>query len=61
MPITAIAPPTTYSQWVTILDMLKEKVDDQAVLDAMLNGSLEWQSGVAERFSKKLVDVLILE
>lgn len=55
---TAIAPPHTYSEWVAILDMLKAKSDDEAVLEAMLQGTIEWQSGVAERFAKKLVDVI---
>ena len=55
---TAIAPPHTYSEWVAVLDMLKAKSDDAAVLEAMLQGTIEWQSGVAERFAKKLVDVI---
>ena len=55
---TAIAPPHTYSEWVAVLDMLKAKSDDEAVLEAMLQGTIEWQSGVAERFAKKLVDVI---
>lgn len=58
MATTAIAPPHTYSEWVNTLDMLKAKVDDEAVLEAMLQGTIEWQSGVAERFAKKLVDVI---
>ena len=55
---TAIAPPKTYSDWVTILDMLKAKSDDEVVLSAMQRGTIEWQSGVAERFAKKLIDVI---
>ena len=55
---TAIAPPHTYSEWVAVLDILKAKSDDEAVLEAMLQGTIEWQSGVAERFAKKLVDVI---
>lgn len=55
---TAIAPPHIYSEWVAVLDMLKAKSDDEAVLEAMLQGTIEWQSGVAERFAKKLVDVI---
>lgn len=55
---TAIAPPKTYSEWVTVLDMLKAKSDDDAVLSAMQKGTIEWQSGVAERFAKKLIDVI---
>ena len=38
--------------------MLKNKEDDQEVLQAMLLGTVEWQSGVAERFSKKLIDTV---
>lgn len=55
---TAIDPPHTYSEWVAVLDILKAKSDDEAVLEAMLQGTIEWQSGVAERFAKKLVDVI---
>lgn len=55
---TAVNPPRTYFEWVEVLDMLKDKTDDEAVLDAMLKGTIEWQSGVAERFAKKLIDVI---
>lgn len=58
MLVTAIAPPKTYSDWVYVLDMLKEKSDDEAVLSAIQKGTIEWQSGVAERFAKKLTDVI---
>ncbi len=54
----AIKPPHTYSEWVTVLDMLKTKADDEAVLEAMLQGTVEWQTGVAERFAKRLIDVI---
>ena len=55
---TPMAPPTTYSEWVDILDYLKGKTDDNAVLSAMQAGSLQWQAGVAERFSRKLISVI---
>lgn len=55
---TNIAPPRTYSEWVAVLDILKDKSDDEAVLSAMQRGTIEWQSGVAERFTKKLTDVI---
>lgn len=58
MVVAAIAPPHTYSEWVAVLDMLKDKVDDEGVLDAMHQGTIEWQSGVAERFARKLIDVI---
>jgi uncharacterized protein YicC (UPF0701 family) len=38
----AIIPPRTYSEWVEALDL----------------GTIEWQSGVAERFAKKLTDTI---
>lgn len=55
---TTVTPPHTYSEWVCILEMLKSKSDDEAVLYAMQQGTIEWQSGVAERFAKKLIDVI---
>lgn len=48
--------PHTYSEWVNLFAMFKEKTDDAEVLTAMQAGTIEWQSGVAERFSKKLID-----
>ena len=54
----AITPPRTYAEWVAVLDMLKSKTDDESVLLAMQQGTIEWQSGVAERFAKKLIDVI---
>lgn len=53
-----ITPPRTYAEWVAILDKLQTKEDDETVLAAMQQGTVEWQSGVAERFSKKLIDVV---
>lgn len=53
-----IQTPHTYSEWNTVLDMLRDRQDDAAVLAAMQQGTLAWQSGVAERFAKKLVDTI---
>lgn len=58
MSMIYITPPATYSEWSVILGKLKEQVDDAAVLDAMQQGKIEWQTGVAERFTRKLVDVI---
>ena len=55
---STITPPQTYSEWVAVFDILKAKSDDEAVLTAMQSGTIEWQAGVAERFAKKLVDVI---
>lgn len=54
----AITPPRTYAEWVAVLDMLKNKIDDESVLFAMQQGTIEWQLGVAERFAKKMIDVI---
>ena len=51
-----IAAPHTYSEWVSVLEIFKAKSNDFEVLTAMKNGTVEWQSGVAERFSKRLID-----
>jgi uncharacterized protein YicC (UPF0701 family) len=53
-----IKPPRIYSEWVEALDMLRTKTDDDAVLQALQQGTIEWQSGVAERFAKKLTDAI---
>lgn len=53
-----ITPPKTYAEWSSVLEMLKDKTDDEVVLQAMLQGTISWQSGVAERFSKRLIDVV---
>ena len=50
--------PHTYAEWTQVLDDLKAKKDDAAVLAAMQSGTIEWQSGVAERFSKRLIDAI---
>lgn len=50
-----IASPHTYAEWVQILEILKSRTDDENVLSAMKSGTLVWQSGVAERFSQRLI------
>lgn len=53
-----IAAPHTYSEWSKVLAIFKEKSNDEDVLPAMEAGTVEWQAGVAERFSKKLIDAV---
>lgn len=55
---STITPPHTYAEWASVLDMLKNRTDDEAVLHAMRQGTIQWQSGVAERFSKRLIDAV---
>lgn len=58
MVLQRILPPHTYSEWVEVLELLRNKKGDEEVLEAMLQGTLEWQSGVAERFARKLIEVI---
>lgn len=53
-----IATPHTYAEWVSVLTVFKNKTNDAEALAAMKAGTLEWQSGVAERFSKKLIEAV---
>ncbi|MCL2017129.1 MAG: hypothetical protein FWG68_12875 [Defluviitaleaceae bacterium] len=53
-----IQPPTTYAEWVELLNMLEQKTDDENVRTALKQGKIAWQSGVAERFAKKLIDTV---
>lgn len=50
--------PHTYAEWAVVLDMFRNKEDDEAVLAVMKQGTIEWQSGVAERFAKRLIDAV---
>lgn len=53
-----LAVPYTYAEWVSVLNILKDKTDDIEVINVMKKGKVEWQQGVAERFSRKLIDVI---
>ena len=50
--------PQNYSEWIILLDQLKNKTDDTEVVEAMKQGTIPWQSGVSERFIKKLIDAV---
>lgn len=50
--------PHTYSEWTKILRSFAAKENDAEVIPAMKAGTLEWQSGVADRFSKHLTNAL---
>ena len=56
--MSEITPPKTYSEWVEIFDILKSRSNDEIILNAMQEGSIRWQSGVAQRFAKRLTDVI---
>lgn len=50
--------PEIYAEWCDVLDVLKAGTTDSEVLAAMSAGTLAWQSGVAERFMRRLTDAL---
>lgn len=52
--------PHTYSEWAKVIDIFKDKENDSEVLIAMKSGTLEWQSGVADRFSQRMIDAVNL-
>jgi len=56
--MAVIKTPHTYSEWVVVFDALKNKSGDQAVIEAMYAGTIEWQTGVAERFTNRLIDAV---
>jgi ATP-dependent exoDNAse (exonuclease V) beta subunit len=53
-----ITVPTTYFEWVKAFDILKAKSDDDAVLVVIRQGTFIWQAGVAERFERKMLEVV---
>ena len=50
--------PKIYADWIKAFDVLKSGEDDEAVLPLMQEGEIVWQSGVAERFLRNLVDTV---
>jgi len=50
--------PKIYADWIKVFDILKSGEDDEAILLLMQEGEIVWQSGVAERFLRKLVDTV---
>ena len=50
--------PKIYVDWVKVFELLKSCEDDENVLTLMQEGTIVWQSGVAERFLKRLVDTI---
>ena len=50
--------PKIYADWVKVFELLKSCEDDENVLNLMQEGTIVWQSGVAERFLKRLVDTI---
>ena len=50
--------PKIYADWIKVFNVLKSGEDDETILPLMQEGEIVWQSGVAERFLRKLVDTV---
>lgn len=50
--------PQCYADWTKCFDEIKQGINDEATLSAMEKGTLSWSSGVAERFSAQLFEVI---
>lgn len=50
--------PKIYADWIKVFNVLKSGEDDEAILSLIQEGEIVWQSGVAERFLRKLVDTI---
>ena len=56
MALLQARPPATYAEWSELLDKFRKKEDsDEEILATMQSGTIAWQTGVAERFSQKLI------
>lgn len=53
-----IPAPITYGDWIRYLDLLKTGDNDDLMIQALEHGKLEWQTGVAERITRAISDVL---
>ena len=50
--------PKIYAEWVKIFESLKNREDDEKNLELIKNGKIYWQTDVAERFLKRLVETV---
>ena len=47
--------PHTYAEWVEVIDIFGNRLDDDGAISAMRSGTLDWQAGVSDRFLQKLI------
>lgn len=41
--------PHTYAEWVEVIDIFGNRLDDDGAISAMRSGTLDWQAGVSDR------------
>lgn len=51
-------PPRTYLEWVQCLDAINRNEEIETMVTLAQEGDLEWISGVAERFTTRLCDLI---
>jgi hypothetical protein len=50
--------PQSYADWMKCFDEIKQGLKDEETVAIMEKGTLSWSSGVAERFSTQLFEVI---
>jgi hypothetical protein len=53
-----IVPPSTYAEWMELIELLKQKEYDVKVCEAMKKGTITWQKDIAIRFLKNLFEAI---
>lgn len=53
-----IAAPKTYAQWAKVIEEFKISTRDEVLLNLLKEGHLEWESGVAQRFSNMFTQAI---
>lgn len=48
----------TYADWNKAINALKNRLDDEKVLQMMQHGTIQWQTGVAERFTQSFLGAI---
>jgi hypothetical protein len=51
-------PPQTYLEWVHCIDSIHRNEDVDSIIRLMEMGDLDWTSGVAERFTSRLCELI---
>ncbi len=51
-------PPRTYFEWVQCFEAIDHNEEIETVMPLLQEGELEWTSGVAERFTTRLCDLI---
>lgn len=53
-----VSVPKSYSEWINCFELYKKEEFEDEVIKVIKEGRISWQSGVAERFTKSLFDII---